>query len=63
MRCPLCNSADTGKVGNNQYYCWQCLMEFKTNPNPQHPVCMFYVEADGSLIPVSLEEDQKQAGS
>ena len=57
MRCPLCGSADTGKVGNNQYYCWQCLLEFKANP--QQPTCMFYVEADGSLIPVSLEQEQK----
>lgn len=57
MRCPLCRSADTGKVGNNQYYCWQCLMEFKANP--QYAACMFYVEADGSLIPVSLEQDHK----
>jgi hypothetical protein len=57
MRCPLCSSADTGKVGNNQYYCWQCLMEFKANP--QHPACMFYVEADGSLIPVSLKQEHK----
>ncbi len=57
MRCPLCRSADTGKVGSNQYYCWQCLMEFKANP--RDAACMFYVEADGSLIPVSLTEEQK----
>ena len=54
MRCPLCRSADTGKVGTNQYYCWQCLMEFRIGPQQsQH---MFYVEADGSLIPVSLKQ-------
>jgi hypothetical protein len=46
---------DTGKVGTNQYYCWQCLMEFKTHP--QHAARMFYVEADGSLIPVSLKQE------
>jgi hypothetical protein len=54
MRCPLCRSADTGKVGQNQYYCWQCLMEFNTNPSQS--LSMFYVEADGSLIPVSLKQ-------
>lgn len=51
MQCPLCRTSDTGRVGNNQYYCWQCLMEFKLNA--QQPR-MFYVEADGSLIPVPL---------
>ncbi|MGI6615893.1 MAG: hypothetical protein ACOX30_07760 [Dethiobacteria bacterium] len=56
MRCPLCRSADTGKVGSNQYYCWQCLMEFKIVP--QQPWPMFYVEADGSLIPFSLEQSK-----
>ena len=56
MRCPLCCSADTGKVGNNQYYCWQCLMEFKTDPEQAR--CMFYVEADGSLIPVPLKQSK-----
>ncbi len=59
MRCPMCRSADTGKVGNNQYYCWQCLMEFKANPNPHQPASMFYVEADGTLIPVALQQEQK----
>lgn len=54
MQCPRCNSADTGKVGTNQYYCWQCLMEFKVNPH--HAARMFYVEADGTLSPVSLKQ-------
>ncbi len=58
MRCPLCRSADTGKVGNNQYYCWQCLMEFK--PGPEQSWYIFYVEADGSLIPVSLKQSKTE---
>jgi hypothetical protein len=55
MQCPLCRTMDTGKVGTNQYYCWQCLMEFKTHP--QHAARMFYVEADGSLVPYSLKQE------
>lgn len=58
MRCPLCRSADTGKVGNNQYYCWQCLMEFKAGP--EQSWSMFYIEADGSLIPVSLKQSKTE---
>ena len=56
MRCPLCCSADTGKVGSNQYYCWQCLMEFKTDLSQGQ--CMFYVEADGNLIPIPLKQSK-----
>ncbi|MEW5784822.1 MAG: hypothetical protein AB1767_07095 [Bacillota bacterium] len=55
MQCPLCHTMDTGKVGTNQYYCWQCLMEFKTNAQQQ--ARMYYVEADGSLIPVVLKQE------
>lgn len=55
MRCPLCRSADTGKVGNNQYYCWQCLMEFKASS--QQTGKMYFVEEDGSLVPVSFKEE------
>lgn len=55
MQCPLCHTTDTGKVGTNQYYCWQCLMEFKNNAQQQ--ARMYYVEADGSLIPVALKQE------
>jgi len=55
MHCPLCGTIDTGKVGTNQYYCWQCLMEFKTSDKQQDR--MYYVEEDGSLIPVMLKSE------
>ncbi|MDK2901475.1 hypothetical protein H0A61_02404 [Koleobacter methoxysyntrophicus] len=28
MFCPLCNGTSMGRVGTNQYYCWECCLEF-----------------------------------
>jgi hypothetical protein len=28
MHCPVCSSINTGKVGNDTYYCSNCLLEF-----------------------------------
>ena len=56
MQCPVCHTTDIGKVGTNQYYCWHCLMEFRLLP--QQKTRIFYVEADGSLIPVTMEQEQ-----
>ena len=28
MVCPNCTSRDTGKVGSNQWYCWNCFVMF-----------------------------------
>ena len=25
--CPNCQSKDIGKIGINQYYCWNCFIE------------------------------------
>ncbi len=49
MHCPLCGTCDTGRVGTNQYYCWNCLLEFTQN---NEEVKFFYVESDGSLVDV-----------
>jgi len=43
-RCPRCGSKAIGKIGNNQYYCWDCCVEF----NEKHQI--FNVSEDGSLI-------------
>ena len=31
IRCPVCNGIQIGKVGNEQYYCWNCFLEFNFN--------------------------------
>ncbi|WP_226375425.1 hypothetical protein [Effusibacillus dendaii] len=46
MRCPNCNSRDIGKIGSNQFYCWECFVEFNVVGDQ---VKLFQVEEDGSL--------------
>lgn len=56
MQCPVCHGRNTGKVGTNQYYCWQCLLEFSFSP--QHVPQVFYIEEDGSLVPLAGPDDR-----
>lgn len=51
MNCPLCNSIDTGKVGTDQYYCWNCLIEFTTKGPSGFTA--YYVDEEGTLVSLS----------
>ena len=44
--CPVCNQRAVGKVGADQYYCWECCVEFSMRGTD---VKIFSVELDGSL--------------
>lgn len=33
IRCPKCNSRAVGKIRQNQYYCWDCNVEFAPTSN------------------------------
>ncbi|MCE7790926.1 hypothetical protein K8O68_00675 [Salipaludibacillus sp. CUR1] len=46
MKCPNCRSKDIGKIGSNQYYCWNCFIELTISNGQLH---LHQVEADGSL--------------
>ncbi|MFC4768192.1 hypothetical protein [Effusibacillus consociatus] len=46
MRCPNCNCRDIGKIGTNQFYCWECFVEFNVIGEE---VKLYQVEEDGSL--------------
>ncbi|MCD8501428.1 MAG: DUF2797 domain-containing protein [Bacillaceae bacterium] len=46
MRCPNCKGKDIGKIGTNQYYCWNCFIEL-TIRNGRFS--LHQVEEDGSL--------------
>ncbi|KKM09249.1 hypothetical protein SY88_19665 [Clostridiales bacterium PH28_bin88] len=51
-RCPLCGGRAIGQVGVDQYYCWDCFVEF--NEKKQ----VFEIAEDGSLVslgPVAQE--------
>ncbi|HHW61859.1 MAG TPA: hypothetical protein GX404_08130 [Syntrophomonadaceae bacterium] len=53
-RCPVCGGLQVGKVGSDQYYCWNCFLEF----NYTHGVPNLYELAeDGSLIAIERNSD------
>jgi len=60
MQCPICYQNNTGKVGSRQYYCWDCLIEFKITTNQEYK--LFYVESDGSLIELKKNEVREIMG-
>lgn len=53
MNCPACGSKATGKVGVEQYYCWDCCVEFRKYKNDFN---VYEVSEDGSLL--ALNEEQ-----
>ena len=44
--CPYCHSTTIGRVGFNQYYCWNCYYEFAIK---EHAIQRFRIVEDGSL--------------
>lgn len=46
----MCNSRALGKVGVEQYYCWDCCIEFAVN---KRGVELYEVLDDGSLESIS----------
>jgi len=46
VTCPVCARRAVGKVGADQFYCWDCCVEFVVR-GPR--VTIFNVEPDGSL--------------
>lgn len=47
MICPVCGGRSIGKVGVEQFYCWDCCIEFNSNTDK---VVVYDLEEDGSLI-------------
>ena len=47
IRCPVCNGMQIGKVGSEQYYCWNCFMEFNFNKGRLN---LYEVAEDGTLV-------------
>jgi hypothetical protein len=46
LKCPNCRSIDVGKIGVNQYYCWNCFIELTISQGVIHT---HQVEEDGTL--------------
>jgi len=47
MICPVCGGRQIGRVGVEQYYCWNCCVEFNSNTDK---VVVYDLEEDGSLV-------------
>ncbi|HHY44460.1 MAG TPA: hypothetical protein GX512_01945 [Firmicutes bacterium] len=52
MICPKCRSRATGRIGQNQYYCWDCSIEFVPTGDGFR---MYRLEPDGTTVLDSLE--------
>ena len=46
MKCPNCQCKDLGKIGINQYYCWNCFIELTVGKSM---IYTHQVEEDGTL--------------
>jgi hypothetical protein len=46
VTCPVCGRKSIGKVGIEQYYCWDCCVEFV---NKGQDVTVFNIADDGTL--------------
>ncbi|MBB6282908.1 MULTISPECIES: hypothetical protein [Geobacillus] len=44
--CPNCKRKNLGKIGVNQYYCWDCFIELSVSKGMIHA---HQVEEDGTL--------------
>ncbi len=58
MGCPVCGGSSTGKVGVDQYYCWNCFIEFSMKNDEIH---VFQVAEDGSLLECTEGEEMLNA--
>lgn len=47
MNCPRCGSRAVGRVGTDQYYCWDCYIEFAVT---KQGVQLFEVDDEGELV-------------
>ncbi|MFY4774824.1 hypothetical protein [Metabacillus sp. RGM 3146] len=46
LKCPNCQNKDLGKIGVNQYYCWNCFIELSV---AKGKIFTHQVEEDGTL--------------
>lgn len=46
MKCPNCQGKNLGKIGADQYYCWNCFIELSIVDDK---ISLSQVEEDGSL--------------
>ncbi len=53
--CPACGSRMIGKIGVQQYYCWECYSEVVVNSTG---VEAYWIDDEGNLIPTDSGGEQ-----
>ncbi|WP_138415621.1 DUF2797 domain-containing protein [Aquibacillus sediminis] len=58
MHCPNCKGKNIGKIGNQQFYCWNCFIELSLFNGVLN---VHQVELDGSLSSLNdlFSEDER----
>lgn len=54
LRCPVCRGLQVGRVGSDQYYCWNCCLEFNYS---RGRVNLYEVAEDGTLVAVEKSSE------
>lgn len=54
MRCPNCGRNETGRVGNHEFFCWDCCVEFHGAPGSWR---LFAVDSEGALVELRPEAE------
>lgn len=60
MVCPNCGSRLVGRIGNHQYYCRDCFVEFVQRAGKWR---VFELDAEGMLFPADQGEAGGERGS
>lgn len=62
LKCPNCRSKDIGKIGMNQFYCWNCFIELTLDKGL---IYTHQVEEDGTLSSLDdlFEENDRRYSS
>lgn len=58
MNCPRCNSRVVGRIGADQFYCWDCCVEFVVT---RKGVQVFQVDDEGELVSVQGDAPTTEA--
>lgn len=58
MNCPSCGSRGIGKVGTDQYYCWDCCVEFSLT---KKGIQIYEVDPEGELVAIASPDTQQSA--
>ncbi|WP_010630280.1 hypothetical protein [Sporolactobacillus vineae] len=60
MKCPNCGNKNIGKLGINQYYCWNCFIELTLTDGK---LSLSQIEEDGSLTTLNdlFKESEREA--